>query len=80
MKKAKLLFICCCVILTTSAQETFPVNGVQDYREGYVAFTHATIVKDSKTTLNDATLIIKQGKIIAVGNNITIPKDAASID
>jgi imidazolonepropionase-like amidohydrolase len=80
MKKYKLLFLFCCIITTISAQQTFPVNGVQDYREGYVAFTHATIVKDAKTILKDATLIIKQGKIIAVGNNVTVPKDAASID
>lgn len=62
------------------AQETYPVNGVQDYRERYVAFTHATIVKDPQTILKDATLIIKEGKIIAVGNNLSVPKDAASID
>ena len=37
-------------------------------------------MKDSKAILKDATLIIKQGKIISVGNNITVPKDAASID
>src|SRR6516165_1830414 len=80
MKKFKLLIAFCCIIKLASAQETFPVNGVQDYREGYVAFTHATIVKDSKTTLKDATLIIKQGKIIAVGNNLPVPKDAANID
>ncbi len=80
MKKYKLLFIFSCIILSASAQQTFPINGVQDYREDYFAFTHATIIKDSKTILNDATLIIKQGKIIAVGNNISVPKDAATID
>jgi imidazolonepropionase-like amidohydrolase len=81
MKKYQLLLIFYCIVtLTVSAQQTFPVNGVQDYREDYIAFTHATIVKDSKTILKDATLIIKQGKIISVGNNITVPKDAASID
>src|SRR5690242_19983086 len=80
MKKFQLLFIFCCAMIAASAQETFPVNGVHDYREGYVAFTHATIVKDSKTTLKDATLIIKQGKISSVGNNITVPKDAAEIN
>ena len=52
-------------MIAVSAQQTFPVNGVQDYREDYIAFTHATIVKDSKTILKDATLIIKQGKIIS---------------
>ncbi|MFT4155331.1 amidohydrolase family protein [Parafilimonas sp.] len=80
MKRTKLLLFCCCIISVVSAQETFPVNGVHDYREGYVAFTHATIVKDSKTTLKEATLIIKEGKIIAVGSNLSVPKDAAAID
>ncbi len=80
MKKYQLLFIFCLIAIVISAQETFPVNGVHDYREGYIAFTHATVVKDSKTTLKDATLIIKEGKIIAVGNNLTVPKDAAEIN
>ncbi len=80
MKKYIFFFVCCFIISKTFAQETFPVNGVHDYREGYVAFTHATIVKDSKTILKDATLIIKEGKIIGVGSNITLPKDAATID
>ncbi len=80
MKKYKLLFIFCLITTIVSAQQTFPVNGVHDYREDYIAFTHATIVKDSKTILKDATLIIKQGKIISVGNNLSVPKDAAEIN
>ena len=75
-----LLVVFCSFMLTASAQQTFPVNGVQDHRENYIAFTHATIVKDSKTILQDATLIIKEGKIISVGNNIALPKEAATID
>ncbi len=80
MKKTKLLILFCCIITVVSAQQTFPVNGIQDYREGYIAFTHATIVKDSKTILKDATLIIKEGKIVAVGDNVAVPKDASAID
>lgn len=62
------------------AQETFPVNGVADQRSDYFAFTNATIVKDPQTTLQNATLIIKQGKIIGVGANIAVPKDAVVVD
>jgi hypothetical protein len=51
------------------AQETFPENGVADPRHGYYAFINATIVKDASTTLNNASLIIKDGKIVAVGQN-----------
>src|SRR6186997_52704 len=80
MRKYKLLSLLCFIATAAHSQETYPVNGVQDYRQGYLAFTHATIVKDSKTTLTEATLIIKEGKIIAVGNNISVPKEAVVID
>lgn len=62
------------------AQETFPVNGVADQRSDQFAFTNATIVKDAQTTIKNATLVIKQGKIVAAGTNISVPKDAVIID
>ena len=62
------------------AQETFPVNGVADERSGSYAFTNATIVKDAQTTIQNATLVISHGKIVAVGANVAVPKDAAVID
>ncbi len=61
-------------------QQTFPVNGVAEPREGCYAFTHATIVKDAKTTLRDATLIIRDGKIVAAGPGAAVPKDAVVVD
>lgn len=64
----------------TIAQTTYPVNGVADERTGHYAFTNATIVKDAATTLTNATLVIKEGKIVAVGNNITVPKGAVVVD
>jgi imidazolonepropionase-like amidohydrolase len=62
------------------AQQTFPENGIADPRHGHYAFTNATIVKDAATTLTNATLVIKDGKIIAVGNNIKIPAGAVEVD
>ncbi|KAA2241435.1 amidohydrolase family protein [Chitinophaga agrisoli] len=62
------------------AQETFPVNGVADPREGCFAFTHATLVKDAGATLEDATLVIRDGRIISAGAGAAIPKDAVVID
>lgn len=62
------------------AQSTFPANDVANPKNGYYAFTNATIVKDAQTTLQNATLVIKQGKIENVGTGITIPKDALVID
>ncbi|MBL7742726.1 MAG: amidohydrolase family protein [Chitinophagaceae bacterium] len=62
------------------AQLTFPENGVADTREGCYAFTNATIIKDGQATLNNATMVIRKGKIIAVGTGVAIPKDAVTID
>ena len=62
------------------AQETFPENGVADPRHGYYAFVNATIVKDASATLNNASLIIKDGKIVAVGSNLKTPAGAVEVD
>ncbi|MCW3467954.1 amidohydrolase family protein [Chitinophaga nivalis] len=62
------------------AQETYPVNGIASPREGCVAFTHATLVKDAQTTLNNATLVIRNGKVVDAGPNAAIPKDAVVVD
>lgn len=75
-----LLLCCCTLLLYAKAQETFPVNGVVDIRDGYYAFTNATIVKDPQTTVQNATLIIKQGKIVSAGTGIEVPKDAVVVD
>ncbi|WP_276481870.1 amidohydrolase family protein [Paraflavitalea pollutisoli] len=66
--------------VSTLAQSTFPVNGVADPKNGYYAFTNATIVKDAQTTLSNATLVIRDGKIVSVGANIAAPKDAVVVD
>lgn len=80
MRKIKLLFSGLLFALLLQAQETFPVNGIADKREGSYAFTNATIVKDAQTTLTNATLIIREGKIVAVGVDLIIPKDAVVIN
>ena len=80
MRKIKLLFSCLLFASLLQAQETFPVNGIADKREGCYAFTNATIVKDAQTTIANATLVIKEGKIISVGVGVPIPKDAVIID
>jgi len=66
--------------LQMTAQPTFPVNGVADPKSNSYAFTNATIVKDGLVTLTNATLVVKDGKIAAVGNNIAVPKDAVVTD
>ena len=82
-RKNKILFFLCITITFSNflfAQETFPVNGVADNRLGHYVFTNATIVKEGQTTITNGSLIIREGKIIAVGNNVNVPKDAVVID
>ena len=83
MRKARTLILAGGVLLFTKmvmAQSTFPENGVADPRHGHYAFTHATIVKDATTTLNNATLIIKDGKIVSVGTNLQLPAGAVEVN
>ncbi|HEY0273904.1 MAG TPA: hypothetical protein VGC22_12010, partial [Chitinophaga sp.] len=60
---------------TLLAQQTFPVNGVADPRTNCYAFTHATLVKDPQTTLADATLVIREGRIVAAAPGAPVPPD-----
>ena len=75
-----ILFSCLFFLNNINAQATFPVNGIANPTEGAYAFTNATIVKDASNQISNATLLIRNKKIIAVGNNISIPKDAVIID
>ena len=63
-----------------TAQVTFPENGVADPRHGHYAFTNATIVKDATTTITNATLVIRDGRITAVGSGLKVPAGAVEVD
>ncbi|MFD2514955.1 amidohydrolase family protein [Pontibacter locisalis] len=79
----KILTIAACLALgagNVMAQETFPRNGVYDERSGLVALTNATIHTDYKTTINNATLLIRNGKVEAVGTGVKVPAGAVTID
>jgi imidazolonepropionase-like amidohydrolase len=73
-------FTCFVFINQLSAQATFPVNGIANPTDGAYAFINATIVKDASNTVSNATLLIRNKKIVAVGNNVSILKDAVGID
>ena len=86
MRKTKLFCKLCfaaaflLVVANSKAQVTFPENGIADPRHGHYAFTNANIVKDAATTLMNATLVIKDGKIVAVGTNLKVPAGAVEVD
>ena len=64
----------------TNAQVTFPVNGTTNPKHLTYAFVHAKIFTDYKTSIDSATLIICDGKIVDAGRNLTVPKDAVVYD
>lgn len=82
MRRTKRFLFSCGVLflsLVAKAQETFPVNDVADPKYTHYAFTGATVVKDANTTITNATLIIKDGKIVAVGQGLKVPDGAIEI-
>jgi imidazolonepropionase-like amidohydrolase len=62
------------------AQVTFPVNGAPNKNHNAYAFTNATIYIDYQTVVQNATLLIRDGKVEAVGTNIGLPADAVISD
>ena len=80
MRRTLLHFFFFFTLLTSRAQENFPVNGVADPRPSSYAFTNATIFIDYQTKIDNATLLVNDGLIIAVGTNLQIPKDATTFD
>ncbi len=80
MRKLCLTILLGCFSIALFSQSTFPVNGVADERETTYAFKNATIVKDAQSTLTNATMIVRNGKIMAIGTAVTIPADAIVVD
>lgn len=74
------LLALCLLPFVTSAQQTFPIAAPSDERPGVFAFTNATIFVDYKTRLEGATLLIRDGRVEACGQNITVPAGAVSTD
>ncbi|HEX9649750.1 MAG TPA: amidohydrolase family protein [Cyclobacteriaceae bacterium] len=62
------------------AQETFPVNDVQDVRTKAYALTNATIYVDYQTKIDKGTILIRDGKIENVGANLSIPAGYIQVD
>lgn len=80
MKKILLLFAGVFAGTSLFAQQTYPVNGTYDIRQGLYAFTNANIVVSANKTINKGTLLIKGQTIQAAGNGVAVPKGYVVID
>ena len=79
-KRYTLILFSLFIFRITNAQETFPLNGVQDTRPNTYIFTNAKIVVNSTTKIDKASLLISNGTIVAVGAGIPTPKGAIVVN
>jgi len=79
-KPITLLFaLLCC--LTFYAQDYFPKNdGVKSKNTNYTALTNAQIYISHNQVVNNGTLLLKDGKVVASGKSVSIPKNSRIID
>lgn len=70
----------CVIASSLIAQETFLSNDTPDKRPTSYAFTNATIMVDATTKLENATLLIADGKVVASGTSISIPAGTTTFD
>ncbi|MCF8256414.1 MAG: amidohydrolase family protein [Flavobacteriales bacterium] len=81
MKKVLALIPVFIVLLNPSfSQETFPINGVKDTDKAVHAFTGATVHVSAERKLENATLLVQEGKVVQVGQGIAVPKGAVAHD
>ena len=75
----RLLILMCSFSLF--AQDYFPSNsGVISNNTNYTAFTNAKIHVSPTEIIDNATLLIKDGKVVSVGKSVNIPKNTTTID
>ncbi len=71
-------FVCSFSLL---AQDYFPKNdGVSNKNTNYTAITNAKIYVTPTQIIEKGTLLIKDGKVVATGTSVSIPKNATQID
>ena len=81
MKKILFLLVVSFITTTTSAQDYFPVNeNVKNKSTSYTAFTNAKIYVTPTQVVDKGTLLILDGKIVAVGSAVSIPKNCLIIN
>ncbi len=65
---------------TLSSAQTTPQMGVRSKTPDAKAFTNARIIVSPSLTYDNATLIIKDGKVLEIGDNVSVPPDIVTID
>ncbi|WP_298767461.1 amidohydrolase family protein [uncultured Polaribacter sp.] len=64
-----------------NAQDYFPTDaGVKTTENTQTAFTNATIYVTSKKVIKKGTLLIENGKVVAIGRSVKVPNNAKTIN
>lgn len=80
IKKYLILTMLLCTF-TFFAQEHVPKNdGVKSENTNYTAFTNAKIYVTPTEVIDNGTLLIHKGKVVATGSTVNIPANAVVID
>jgi imidazolonepropionase-like amidohydrolase len=77
MKKIIISFAFTCFLITANAQETI-IPAPKQVQP--VVITNATVHVGNGQVLNNATIVVTNGKISAIGNNVTAPAGAKTIN
>ena len=80
MQKLVFIFSFTCASLIVGAQTTFPSNGAPNETHTLYSFTNCTLHVDADVTVLNASLLVKDGKVIRFGEKLEIPKEAISVD
>jgi imidazolonepropionase-like amidohydrolase len=81
MKRIVTLLFLLIFIPKINAQEYFPNNeGIHSKNNNYTAFINAKIYITPTQIIENAVLLIQNGRVIAVGKKVTIPKNTITID
>ncbi len=59
---------------------TTPPQGIRDHSASYVAFTNATVVVSPEKTIERATLVVRDGRVEAVGSELAPPPGSLVTD
>ncbi len=79
--RRRLMLLFLAASLSGFSQDYFPTNsGVKTTENHYQAITNATIHPSPQTTIEKGTILFKDGRIIAVGTSISLPKNTQLYD
>jgi len=68
------------VLPTLAADSTTPVLGIRPEPASLRAFRNARVVVSPDSTIDGATLVVRDGRVVAVGRDVRVPSGAEEID